>query len=139
MQSLYQILKRWCLLGSLIILLILFYYLGFHHYLTFEAIHTSQLFIKEWTENHAIYAVSLYVLSFSLMIACCIPGASVFTVLGGFLFGNIAIFYSVFSTTFGGLILFLSIRTAFGASIAEKSRGWIKTMEQGFQKNAFLY
>ena len=73
------------------------------------------------------------------MIACGIPGATILTLLGGFLFGGLAIAYSIFATTAGGLILYLAIRTAFGANIAARKSGWIKKMENGFQQNAFHY
>ncbi len=139
MQTIFSVLRRWFLLGCLTLLFILFYYFRLHQYLSFDVIQSYQLIIKEWTMLHAVLAVSLYLLFFILMIACGIPGASILTVVGGFLFGSIAIFYSILATTLGGLLLFLAIRTAFGASIAAKSSGWIKKMEHGFQKNAFNY
>ena len=139
MQRTLSILKRWFLLGCLILLFILFYYFELYQYLTYEMLKSSQFIIKEWTTSHYFFAVSCYLLIFILIIACGIPGATFLTLAGGFLFGTLAILYAILGTTLGGFVLFLAVRTAVGASIAAKTSGWIKKMEHGFQKNAFQY
>jgi uncharacterized membrane protein YdjX (TVP38/TMEM64 family) len=88
---------------------------------------------------HYYQATFIYIFGFALLITCAIPCATFLTLLGGLLFGSIAILYALFSITFGGFLLFLSVRTAIGARLAAKSRGWIKHIEQGFSKNAFHY
>ena len=139
MRPVLRWMQRWFLLGFLILLFLLFYYFRLHDYLTFETIKTYQFILREWTITHYISAVFLYLLVFTLIIASGVPGATFLTLIGGFLFGTIAILYAILGTTLGGLILFLAIRTTFGAGIAAKSSGWIKKMEAGFQKNAFQY
>jgi uncharacterized membrane protein YdjX (TVP38/TMEM64 family) len=76
---------------------------------------------------------------FTSLIACGIPCATFLTLLGGFLFGSIAILYSEFAITLGGLILFFVVRMTFGSAIAKSSAKWIKKLEHGFQENAFNY
>jgi uncharacterized membrane protein YdjX (TVP38/TMEM64 family) len=137
-QLLLQI-RRWSLLGFLILMFVLFYYFRLHYYLTFEAMKAYQYTLKAWTLAHYVSAVFLYIVIFILIIACGIPGATFLALAGGFLFGTSAIFYAILGTTLGGLTLFFAIRTTLGAQIAAKSSGWIKTMELGFQENAFLY
>jgi len=139
MLNLFTFLKRWFLIGVLVLLLFLFYYFRLYQYLSFDAIRASQFTMKEWTAAHYLASLSLYLGLFILIIACGIPGATFLTIVGGFLFGPIAIVYSIFGTTLGGLVLFLAVRSAFGSIIKQKSTGWIKQMETGFQKNAFFY
>jgi uncharacterized membrane protein YdjX (TVP38/TMEM64 family) len=138
-HKIFMYLRRWSLLGCLIALFLLFYYFRLYHYLTFETLKLYQIILKDWTHTHYVSAVFCYLIIFILIIACGIPGATFLTLIGGFLFGLSAILYAILGTTLGGLTLFFAIRTTFGTHIAARSSGWIKTMESGFQKNAFLY
>lgn len=130
---------KWSPLILLAILCGAFFYFDLHRYLSFNTIKTYHAAAKQWTNAHYQSAVSLYILAFSLLIACAIPCATVFTLMGGFLFGSIALLYAMFSTTLGGMILYFAVRTSIGEGIAARSSGWIKRMEAGFQQNAFNY
>lgn len=131
--------RKYFFLSFLLLVFILFFYFRLYDYFTFGMLKKYQIDAQIWTAKHYECALIIYILIYTAMIACAIPCATFFTLLGGFLFGNIAIIYAVFSTTLGGLILFLAVRTAIGSGIATQSRGWIKKMEQGFQQNAFHY
>jgi len=134
-----SLLRKYFFLGLLILASASFFYFHLYTYLTFNTLKIYQAAAQEWTTSHYKSAVSIYILIYVAMIACAIPCATLLTLLGGFLFGGIAIIYAVFSTTCGGLILYLTIRTTIGSRIAAKSSGWIKKMEKGFQQNAFNY
>lgn len=132
--------RRWFLLILLMMLLCIFYYFDLHHYLNFKTIKNYHNVAQHWTENHYTYATGLYLLIFSLLIACAIPCATLFALLGGFLFGAVAIIYAVFATTLGGMILFLAVRTAISPGFKKmKSSSWMKKIEKGLQQNAFNY
>lgn len=126
-------------LAVLLVVSVSFFYFHLYDYLNINTIKQYQSVALHWTASHYAYAASLYILIYVLLIACAIPCATFFTLLGGVLFGAWAILYAEFSTTLGGMILFLTIRSSLGTRIAAKSTGWIKKVEQGFQKNAFNY
>ncbi|MBA3661798.1 MAG: VTT domain-containing protein [Gammaproteobacteria bacterium] len=130
--------KRWFLLTLLLILLVSFFYFDLHHYLTYETLKKYQTFATQWTAQHYFQATVLYILVFTLLIACAVPCATFLTLLGGFLLGTIAIPYAVFATTFGGLILCLAVRMSVGAGFTT-STGVVKRFERGFKRNAFMY
>lgn len=132
-------LRKWFLLCLLVCLFFAFFYFDLKHFLTFEMLKKYQQLAQEWTDLHYIASVSLYVSLFTLLIACAIPSATFMALLGGFLFGSVAIIYATVGTTLGGFILYIAIKTALGRSLAAKSTGWLKSMEQGFRKNAFNY
>lgn len=131
--------KKWFVLVFLLSICILFYYFDLHKLLTYETLRTYQHTAQLWTITHFKTAIFLYILIFSLLIACTIPCATLMTLLGGLLFGGIAIVYAVCGITLGGVILFFAVRSAIGENIATASNHWIKKMEKGFQKNAFNY
>lgn len=134
-----RIKTKWLPLMVLALLFFTFFYLRLHHYLTFETLKAYEAAALAWTASHYLLATSLYLFIYTLLIACGIPCGTLFTLLGGFLFGYIAILYATLSTTLGGMILYLAVRTSIGTSIAKRSSGWIKKVEHGFQKNAFHY
>lgn len=130
---------KWSPLILLAVLFLIFFYFDFDQFLSLDHIKSYQLIAQRWSVDHYLITVSLYLLIFILLIACGIPCGTVLTLLGGFLFGNIAILYAILGTTGGGLVLYFAVRTSLGARIANKSSGWIKQMESSFQENAFNY
>lgn len=139
MKNILITLKPWLLLGMLALVFILFYYFDFYRYLNLDTLKAYQASAVQWTGLHYQTAASIYIVLLTLLIACGIPCATLFTLLGGFLFGTVAFAYALFGITVGGMILFLAVRTSIGKKLAEKSGGWIETMKAGFQQNAFQY
>lgn len=116
-----------------------FFYFHLYAYISIEAIKADEATIQAWTNAHYLAAVSLYILIYVLLIACGIPVATALSLIGGYLFGGIAVMYAIFSTTLGGIVLYFAVRSAIGARIAHASSGRIKKMEAGFQHHAFQY
>ena len=138
LSKLVSINKKWLLPGLLFLLALIFYF-NFYDYLSLHAIQQYHGSMQQWTMSHYKIALSLYVLLYTVLVACALPCATVLALLGGFLFGIQAVLYAVFSTTLGGIFLYLAVRTSFGHRIVEKSSGWINKLEQGFRQNAFNY
>lgn len=131
--------RKFIVLFLLVLVSFTFFYFHLYTYLTLDTLKAYQALARHLTAAHYETAVFVYLLIFTGMVACAIPCATVLTLIGGFLFGLPAILYAEISTTAGGLILFLSVRSAIGPHIAARSAGWLKYMEQGFQSNAFHY
>src|SRR5689334_22730827 len=77
---------------------------------------------------------------YTLLRRISVSGASLFTLIGGFLFGVvIGTIYVVISATIGSTIIFLATKTALGEWLAKKATPTLKKLERGFQKNAMSY
>lgn len=134
------ILKRWIFLIILIITLGLFFYFDLQRYFTFDALKQHRQFLLAWTQAHYFLAVSLYIAAYTLAVAISFPGATFFTLVGGFLFGIVfGTLYVVISATLGALGIFLAVRTALEPYMKKRASKWIDSMRQGFQKNAMQY
>jgi uncharacterized membrane protein YdjX (TVP38/TMEM64 family) len=131
-------LRRYGLLILLLFVLIVFFHFHLSHFFTFEKLRANQTAIVAWTASHYIWAVFAYIAVFALLIACTVPCATVFTLAGGFLFGNMALGYALASMLLGGSALYLAVRVSLGPRFA-KATGWLKSFEDGFQQNAFYY
>lgn len=134
-----EILKTYAGLVVLVLIFLSFYYLHLYEYLKLDKLSSYQDSAQLWTSQHYFSAVGIYIVIYITMIACAIPCATFLTIGGGFIFGLPAFAYALFSTTVGGIGLYLSVRSAFGTKLVAKSSGWIKRLEKGFQKNAFNY
>ncbi len=131
--------SRYILLVILALICGSFFYFDFNQYLTLDALQQYQSMAQQWTNDHYHLVAMFYMLIFTCLIACSIPCATFFTLLGGFLFDAFAILYAELSITLGGTILYFAIRTTLGTRIAARSTGWIKKFEAGFRENAFNY
>jgi uncharacterized membrane protein YdjX (TVP38/TMEM64 family) len=131
---------RWLPILVLLILLILAIWMGWYRYFTFSAIAKHHQFLMQWTVEHYVASISIFMLVYIIAVAVSIPGATFLTLLGGYLFGIIAgTVYVVISATIGSVIIFLAVKTALGSWLQSKASGWVSKMEAGFQKDAFNY
>jgi uncharacterized membrane protein YdjX (TVP38/TMEM64 family) len=72
--------------------------------------------------------------------AVSIPGATILTLAGGFLFGIIwGSALTVLGATLGATAVFLAARTALGDALRRKAGPWMQRMEAGFRRDAVSY
>ncbi|MGQ9366709.1 TVP38/TMEM64 family protein [Azospirillum sp. ST 5-10] len=89
---------------------------------------------------HGALAVAAYVGVYALAVAFSVPGATVLTLAGGFLFGTVpAAVCAVIGATVGAVAVFLAARTALGDALRRRAAPWIARLEAGFRDHAFSY
>ncbi|WP_440683195.1 TVP38/TMEM64 family protein [Cysteiniphilum halobium] len=133
-------LKRLLPIIILIIGLIIFFALGGEHYLSLKTLTTHYQNLQEFTQLHYVLSVLIFMLTYIIIVAFSIPGATIMTLLGGFLFGVFfGAIWTVLAATLGATVTYLAVRTAFAASLKNKASGSIAKMRDGFQKNEFNY
>jgi uncharacterized membrane protein YdjX (TVP38/TMEM64 family) len=132
--------KKWLPLIILLVALGLFYFSGWSRYLSFAELKQHREQLTAWTQTNFALAALIFTTLYTLSIAVSIPGATFFTLAGGFLFGIIwGSILVVISATLGATIIFLAVRTALAGLIAKRASGWIEKMRRGFQDGAFEY
>lgn len=115
-------------------------YFKLYEYISFKALEQHHAQLKIWTQSHYFLVALIYMLIYILVVALSIPGATIVTLVGGFLFGYVfGTIFVVVSATLGACIIFIAVKSAFGEWLAEKASGWVARMEAGFRKNAFNY
>ena len=118
----------------------LFFASGAHRYLTLAALREHYATLKTFVDTHYFWALALYMLAYVCVAALSLPGATVMSLLGGFLFGSaIGTVAVVLSASIGASIIFIAARTAFRDFFAARAGGFLKKMETGFNSNAFSY
>ena len=117
-----------------------FFAMGWHQYLSFEALSRHRTDLVLFAQENAFAAVLVYVGLYIVVTAFSLPGGVWLTLAGGFVFGGwLAGLYTVVGATIGATAIFLAARYAFADLFRAKAGENLKRMEDGFQKNAFNY
>jgi len=132
--------KKWFPIAVLIAGLILFFALGGTKYLSFQMLSHHYKGLSAYTLNHHFISAMIFVSVYILIAAFSIPGATVMTLLGGFLFGAVfGTVWVVIGASIGATLTFLAVKTAFGDILKNKVGSTIQKMQEGFTKNEFSY
>lgn len=117
-----------------------FFGFGLHRYVTFDTLAAHRASLVAWVDGHRVAAPLAYVLAYIAAVAFSLPGATVLTLAGGFLFGIIpGAIYAVIGATIGATVIFIAARTAFADLLRAKAGSAVKRMEEGFRSNALSY
>lgn len=135
-----QQLKRWFPLLVLIVGLVLFFALGGTKYLSFPMLSHHYKSLSTYTVNHYFISALIFVSIYILIAAFSIPGATIMTLFGGFLFDAFfGTVWVIIGATIGATITFLAVKTAFGDVLKNKAGSTIHKMQAGFSENEFNY
>ncbi|MDW3204817.1 MAG: TVP38/TMEM64 family protein [Alphaproteobacteria bacterium] len=117
-----------------------FFASGLDRFVSLDALQAHRTDLQEFVGAHAVSAVLIYMILYAVMVAASLPGATIFTVTGGLLFGSLlGTVYTVFAATLGATIIFLIARSAFGDALRQKAGGRVERLLDGFRDNAFSY
>lgn len=131
-------------LFSLIIILsigfILYRHTGVDTWLSFENLQLNKDLWKEYVNNNYVFAMILYSLLYIVVVTFAIPGATVLTISGGFLFGTLpAMIYANISATIGAALCFLFSRYLIGSWIQNKYSDKIIKFNKEIEENGSNY
>ena len=118
----------------------LFFLTGANRYLSLAAIRENYSALVAFVEDHHNAALALYMAAYIAAAAFSLPGATIFSLTGGLLFGTLTGTAAiVIAATIGATLIFLAARYAFAAYFRDRASGFLKRMEEGFNDNAFSY
>lgn len=130
------------LAGPLVILLALvaFFALDLDRYFSLDALEEHRDSLRAFVQDHRLAALIAFIATYVAATSISVPGASILTIFGGFLFGLwLGTAAVVTGATLGATVIFLITRTAFGDVLRSRASGFIKRMEEGFREDAFAY
>lgn len=116
------------------------YALGWHRYLSLEALADSRDALKAQVQAHYLLSLAGFAALYVLAVALSFPAASILTIAAGFLFGwLIGGLTVVVSATLGATLVFLAARSAFGSALRARLCGKAAVLADGFEEDAFNY
>jgi len=118
----------------------LFILSGWHEYLSFEQLREHRLTLNTLVAEQPWLAALVYILVYVVVVALSLPGGTIMTLAGGFLFGAVwGGLYTVVGATLGATIIFLIAKTSLGDALLAKAGKSIQSMKAGFNENALSY
>ena len=113
---------------------------GLEKYLTLDALRDNRAALTAFVQAHGAASAVGYVIAYAVVVALSLPGATIMTLAGGFLFGApIGAPLSIVGATLGATLLFLIARSALGDVLRERAGPFLARMADGFRKDAFSY
>lgn len=92
--------------------------------LSFDALAQHREALLAFRDGHFLTASLVFVAAYMVIVAFSLPGATVATLTGGFLFGLFpGAAYNVLGATLGAIAVFLAARAGFGADVARRIEG----------------
>jgi uncharacterized membrane protein YdjX (TVP38/TMEM64 family) len=114
--------------------------LGWTDYLRLDALRDGREQLLAYVEANPVLSVALYAGLYAVVTALSLPGASVLTLAGGFLFGAlIGGPAAVVGATVGGTVVFAAMRTAVGDLMQRRFGPRTARITEGLRDNAFSY
>ncbi len=113
---------------------------GVDRYVTFENLQENKVRLLQAVENNYFLSVAGYIVLYIAVVAFSIPGATVLTLSGGFLFGALlGTLYVNAGATTGATLAFLFCRYAAGDWIQEKYLDKLITFNRELSENGYRY
>ena len=108
-------------------------------HLTFEALARNRDMLIDFRDRNYPLAVLGFMVAYIAIVALSLPGATLATLTGGFLFGIFpGILYNILAATLGATLIFLAAKRGFGADFAARvsSRGGaVARLQTALQNN----
>ncbi|OAN74937.1 hypothetical protein A8B78_17210 [Jannaschia sp. EhC01] len=96
----------------------------FRDYLSFQALADNRDALIAFRDANYLLTTAVFILAYALIVAFSLPGATIATLTGGFLFATFpGAFYNVLGATAGATAIFLAAQTSVGAKLGAKLEG----------------
>lgn len=117
-----------------------FYLFDVRAYLSLDVLKANRDHLLGFTEDHYAPAVALFIVLYVAQTAFSLPGATLLTLTGGFLFGSLwAAFYVNIGATAGATLAFLAARYLLRDWVEQRFGHRLQAFQAGFARNAFNY
>ena len=111
----------------------------FGEHLNFQTLAENREALIAFRDAHYLVAALGFILIYTLIVAFSLPGATIATLTGGFLFATFpGALFNITGATLGASAIFLAARSGIGARLAarmEGAEGLVKRVKDGIDEN----
>lgn len=131
--------RRLLPLALIVLAAVLFLVLGGWRYLSFETLAAHRDWLCSTMRKGGFPATIAFVLGYAALVTVSVPGAAIFTITSGFLFGAwLGGVYALIGATLGASAAFLAVRAGLSGLVA-RAGPRLRRLEAGFRRNALSY
>ena len=131
------ILRRLPLIAIVTVAVVSAFTLG--DYLSFETLAQNREALLAFRDANYLMTVLAFIAAYVVIVGFSLPGATIATLTGGFLFSTFpGVLFNVTGATIGATLIFLAARWGLGERLAAKmegSEGAVKTIKDGIDEN----
>ncbi len=132
--------KRLWIVLAVIALLIGLRASGLGDLLSLQTLRAHRAVLAAYVSEHAVLAAVLFVLAYVAAVGLSLPGATILTLAGGFLFGPfLGTALNVTGATIGATLVFLFARQLFGGNVLERFGDKAIRLGDNIKANAWSY
>ena len=108
-------------------------------FLTFQALADNREALLAFRDSNYVGTVLGFIFIYMLIVAFSLPGATIATLTGGFLFATFpGALFNMTAATLGATVIFIAARRGFGEKLGAKleaSDGMVKKIKEGIDEN----
>ena len=112
-------------------------------YISFEALRDNREALLAFRDRNYAATVAVFMAAYIAIVAISLPGGTIATLTGGFLFGTFpGALYNVAAATLGAICIFLAARWGLGERLARRmdaSEGLVKRIKAGIDEDQWSY
>jgi uncharacterized membrane protein YdjX (TVP38/TMEM64 family) len=112
---------------------------GFDQLLSLETFRQYRDQFLEFTAQHYIPTVAVFILVYIITVALSIPGATILTLTSGFLFGFFGVIYVNIGATTGAILAFLVARYLIGNWVQKRYAEKLESFNREIADNGYNY
>jgi len=131
---------KWVLLALLALGIAFFFYFDLGQYFTLQALKENKDALQDYAKAHYGLSAVLFVSLYCLQTTLSLPGATILTLAGGFLFGTwMGGFLVNIGATSGAVLAFMAARYLLREGIERKFGSKLSAIQEGFSQDGFSY
>ena len=117
-----------------------FFYFDLSEYFSLTALKANRAELLAYTNAHYAVAAALFIAVYFTQTALSLPGGTIMTLAGGFLFGSVlgTVLVNI-GATLGATCAFLAARYVLRDWVEKKFGARVESIQAGFAENAFNY
>ncbi len=108
-------------------------------YFSFDTLVTNRHALMVFVGEHWLAAVIAFIALYTGIVGFSLPGATLMTLTGGFLFGLFpGVLFNIAGASVGAVLIFLAVRIGFGEPLSRRidaSHGAVHRLKQGIDEN----
>ncbi|WP_196159623.1 TVP38/TMEM64 family protein [Reinekea sp. G2M2-21] len=132
--------KKFILLGVFAIAVGAYFYFDLGQWLTLDQLKAQQTGLEQYRAQHPVLVALVYILTYIVVTALSLPGATILTLSGGAIFGVVwgTVFANI-SATIGATLAFLIARFVIGDWVQQKFGERISVINKGIEQDGAFY
>jgi uncharacterized membrane protein YdjX (TVP38/TMEM64 family) len=132
--------KKLVLLGLLIFLVVVLYFLWFKDFLTFERLKVYRSELYDFVRGHMLVSIIGFIFIYIVVAGLSLPGSPVLTMAGSFVFGVFgAVVYVNIGATIGAVTAFSLSRYLVGDWVQARYKNKLTIFNQQVEQNGVYY